>query len=116
MQDYIGWAGEWQAGSPEQASGYNEVLAQVLAEGSSAGAAKPASLDPPVQDIPLRLALVGAPFCGKTAMALKLADEYGCKVLSMRLSITVAELDCEVRITAQYTSNLSSGPAMSVEM
>ena len=64
----------------EQATGYNELLAEVLAEGGSAGAVKAAPGDSPIQDIPLRLALVGAPFAGKTAMALKLAEEHGCKV------------------------------------
>ena len=79
LQEYISWGGAWQAASTEQASGYNELLAEVIAEGGSAGAARPASLAATIQDIPLRMALVGAPFAGKTAMALKLADEYGCK-------------------------------------
>lgn len=80
MQDYIGWEGVWQAATAEQATGYNELLAEVIAEGSSAAAARDAPGDSPIQDIPLRLALVGAPFAGKTAMALKLAEEHGCKV------------------------------------
>ena len=80
MQDYIGWEGVWQVPTAEQATGYNELLAEVIAEGSSAGAVRDASGDSPIQGIPLRLALVGAPFAGKTAMALKLAEEHGCKV------------------------------------
>ena len=37
-----------------------------------------------VADVPLRLALIGAPFSGKTTMARKLAEECGCKVTSCR--------------------------------
>lgn len=80
MQDYIGWEGVWQVASAEHATGYNELLADVIAEGSSAAAARDAPGDSPIQEIPLRLALVGAPFAGKTAMALKVAEEHGCKV------------------------------------
>ena len=80
VQDYIGWEGVWQVATADQATGYNELLADVIAEGSSAGAARDALGDSPIQDVPLRLALVGAPFAGKTAMALKLAEEHGCKV------------------------------------
>lgn len=83
VQEYLGWGGEWQASSPDQATGYNEQLADVIAEGSTAGAAKAVSEEASVQNIPLRLALVGAPFAGKTSMGLKLADEYGCKVCSL---------------------------------
>lgn len=82
VQDYIGWTGDWQVDTSEQATGYNELLAEVLAEGGSAGAVKGIPEDSPIQEIPLRLALVGAPFAGKTAMALKLAEEHGCKVWS----------------------------------
>ena len=70
----------WQASSPDQATGYNELLADVIAEGATAGASKATPQGAPIQDIPLRLALVGAPFAGKTSMALKLADDHGCKV------------------------------------
>lgn len=80
MQDYIHWEGVWQAPTAEQATGYNKLLAKVIAEGSSAGAVREGPGNSPIQDIPLRLALVGAPFAGKTAMALKLAEEHGCKV------------------------------------
>lgn len=80
MQEYLGWRGVWQASGPDQATGYNEVLADVIAEGATAGASKASPQGAPLQDIPLRLALVGAPFAGKTSMALKLADDHGCKV------------------------------------
>lgn len=80
MQEYLGWSGVWQASSPDQATGYNELLADVIAEGATAGASKASPQGASLQDIPLRLALVGAPFAGKTSMALKLADEHGCKV------------------------------------
>lgn len=80
MQEYLGWSGVWQESGPDQATGYNELLADVIAEGATAGASKASPQGAPLQDIPLRLALVGAPFAGKTSMALKLADEHGCKV------------------------------------
>ncbi len=80
MQEYLGWSGVWQASSPDQATGYNELLADVIAEGATAGAGKATPQGAPLQDIPLRLALMGAPFAGKTSMALKLADDHGCKV------------------------------------
>ena len=80
MQEYLGWSGVWQASSTDQATGYNELLADVIAEGATAGASKARPQGAPLQDIPLRLALVGAPFAGKTSMALKLADDHGCKV------------------------------------
>lgn len=80
LQEYIGWGGEWSAAGPDQATGYNEMLADVIAEGATAGAAKASPGDAPMKDVPLRMALLGAPFAGKTSMALKLADEYGCKV------------------------------------
>lgn len=74
----------------EEATGYNQLLAEVLAEGGSAGAVKGAPGDSPIQDIPLRLALVGAPFAGKTAMALKLAEEHACKVCSCHIAASAA--------------------------
>ncbi|KAA6421790.1 MAG: central pair complex 1, partial [Trebouxia sp. A1-2] len=83
VTEYLGWSGVWQASSPDQATGYNELLADVIAEGATAGASKASPQGASLQDIPLRLALVGAPFAGKTSMALKLADEHGCKVLNM---------------------------------
>ena len=79
VQDYIGWSGSWASSSPDQATGYNAHLADVISEGASAGAARVSPAGAPVQEVPLRLAVVGAPFAGKTCMALKLADDYGCK-------------------------------------
>ena len=79
-QEYLSWSGEWQVNGSDQATGYNELLADVIAEGASAGAAQSSPQAALLQDIPLRLALVGAPFAGKTSMALKLAEDHGCKV------------------------------------
>ena len=87
LQDYIGWAGDWAAGSAEQA-GYNEQLADVISEGAAAGAVKAKSKDTSAQEVPLRLAVVGGPFSGKTSMALKLADDYGCKASSLLETVT----------------------------
>lgn len=78
-QDYLNWSGDWQAASEDQASGYNEALAEVIAEGVMAEVAK-GKTEKEVPDVALRLALVGAPFSGKTTMARKLAEECGCKV------------------------------------
>ena len=82
-QDYLSWSGDWQAGGEEQASGYNQALAEVIAEGVMAEMAK-GKAEKEVADVPLRLALIGAPFSGKTTMARKLAEECGCKVTSCR--------------------------------
>lgn len=81
-QDYLNWSGDWQAASDDQASGYNEALAEVIAEGVMAEVAK-GKMEKAVQDMPLRLALVGGPFSGKTTMARKLAEECGCKVSTL---------------------------------
>lgn len=79
MQAYLKWSGDWQPASEEQASGYNTALAEVIAEGALAEAAKGKPHKEP-SVVPLRLALLGAPFSGKTTMARKLAEECGCKV------------------------------------
>lgn len=109
LQEYIGWAGEWQAANQQQATGYNDLLAEVIAEGGSAGAAKAASLDTTAQDIPLRLALVGAPFAGKTALALKLADEHGCKAsissCPAHACCEAGRLDCVASIYAALNAH-----------
>lgn len=82
IQDYLSWTGDWQAAPGEQASGYNEALAELIAEGVMAEVAT-RKTEREVPDVPLRLALVGAPFSGKTTMARKLAEEYGCKVSTL---------------------------------
>ena len=93
LQDYIGWAGEWAAGSADQA-GYNEQLADVISEGAAAGAVKAKSKDTSAQEVPLRIAVVGGPFSGKTSMALKLADDYGCKASNFLETVTASSLAC----------------------
>ncbi|KAL0048541.1 hypothetical protein WJX82_005372 [Trebouxia sp. C0006] len=118
VTEYLGWSGVWQASGPDQATGYNELLADVIAEGATAGASKASPQGAPLQDIPLRLALVGAPFAGKTSMALKLADEHGCKVLNMSELVkeAVAEVDAFDKQGPPSGGEAGSGPAASAEV
>ena len=109
LQDYLEWAGEWDVDGTEDAvaAGHNVALAQ-LVHGVRAQAQPRREEAPIVLDMPVRMAVVGGPFTGKTTLAQALAKEHNAHVLDPEALVQDA-----ITAASVYDNNIgaAAGPA-----
>lgn len=85
--DYLRTEGDWvlnasASGGGAGSIGHNELLGRVVGElAVLAREVPPPPQAPALEGLPLRLAVVGAPFAGKTAITQELARKYRLRVL-----------------------------------
>ncbi|GFR40940.1 hypothetical protein Agub_g1600 [Astrephomene gubernaculifera] len=78
--DYLACAGDWVR--TEGPIGHDELLGQVVGDLAIISREPPPQPElPAVENLPLRIAVVGAPFSGKTSVAQELARKYRLHLL-----------------------------------
>lgn len=77
LRDFLESAGEWAS---DEAVGFNEALGDA-AQAVRLAADPPPTAGPAALKVPVRIAVVGAPFSGKSTLARELAAAYGATVL-----------------------------------
>ncbi len=95
VDDYLDCTGEFLLNESDGAEsiGFNSILGKIIVEirescavaaaASCGRGVPPASPGGALTALPLRLAVVGAPFSGKTSVAQELAQKFGLKVLDV---------------------------------
>ncbi|KAG2499886.1 hypothetical protein HYH03_002175 [Edaphochlamys debaryana] len=80
VPDYLECAGDWQR--EDGPIGHDELLGQVVGELAVLAREPPPQPElPSIDSLPLRLAVVGSPFSGKSSVAFELSQKYRLKVI-----------------------------------
>ncbi|KAG2442556.1 hypothetical protein HXX76_002642 [Chlamydomonas incerta] len=80
VDDYLACAGDWVR--TDGPIGHDELLGQIVGELAILAREPPPQPElPAIETLPLRLAVVGAPFAGKTCVAQELSRRYKLRVL-----------------------------------
>ncbi|KAG2448325.1 hypothetical protein HYH02_006909 [Chlamydomonas schloesseri] len=80
VDDYLACTGDWLRA--EGSIGHDELLGQIVGELAVLAREPPPQPElPAIETLPLRLAVVGAPFAGKTCVAQELSRRYKLRVL-----------------------------------
>lgn len=101
--EYLACTGDFERSADEGPIGPHETLGAMVAELASACRPPPAEPQLPLLDMPLRLAVVGSTFAGKTTVVQALAKSHRLRVLDPERLIEEA-----VEAAAAFTTGESS--------
>lgn len=88
VSDFLLCQGPWEV---DPVINHNTEVATVVAEVANATRNSKANADDlPNLDLPLKLAVIGAPFSGKSAVSVHLADKYDLKLLTPEMLVLEA--------------------------
>ncbi|KAL6765964.1 protein associated with central pair microtubule complex [Haematococcus lacustris] len=112
VADWLDCVGEWQREEGEGGPiGHNARLAAIVAELDQLAATPPEPLLlPNLADLPLKLAVVGAPFSGKTTVAQELSKRFKLQVLEPEAMVAEAMAAADKWAAAGGSSAATPGP------